>query len=68
MIIEIHFDEFIEKQNILISTVDILSERKNLDNLFIFFNKIYNNSGIEGTKANSIIYKSLFYFLNFLNI
>jgi len=49
-------DDFIEKQNILISAVDNLSARKYIDDLSTFFNKIYFNSGTEGTKANSEIY------------
>jgi len=49
-------DEFIEKQNILISAVDNLSARKYIDDLSTFFNKIYLNSGTEGTKANNEIY------------
>ena len=53
---DIFNDEFIEKQNILISAVDNLSARKYIDDLSTFFNKIYINSGTEGTKANSEIY------------
>ena len=53
---DIFNDKFIEKQNILISAVDNLSARKYIDNLSTFFNKIYINSGTEGTKANSGIY------------
>ena len=53
---DIFDDEFIEKQNILISAVDNLSARKYIDDLSTFFNKIYLNSGTEGTKANSDIY------------
>ncbi len=53
---DIFNDEFIESQNILISAVDNLQARKYLDNLATFFNKIYMNSGTEGTKANSDIY------------
>ena len=53
---DIFNDEFIEKQNILISAVDNLSARKYIDDLSTFFNKIYLNSGTEGTKANSEIY------------
>ena len=53
---DIFNDEFIEKQNILVSAVDNLSARKYIDDLSTFFNKIYLNSGTEGTKANSDIY------------
>lgn len=53
---DIFNDEFIEKQNILISAVDNLKARKYIDNLSTFFDKIYINSGTEGTKANSDIY------------
>ena len=53
---DIFNDEFIEKQDILISAVDNLSARKYIDNLSTFFDKIYINSGTEGTKANSGFY------------
>ena len=53
---DIFNDEFIEKQNILISAVDNIQARKYIDNLATFFNKIYINAGTEGTKANSDIY------------
>lgn len=53
---DIFSDEFIENQDILISAVDNLKARKYIDNLSTFFNKIYINSGTEGTKANSDIY------------
>ena len=49
-------DEFIENQNILISAVDNLSARKFIDNLATFYNKIFLDSGTEGTIANSDIY------------
>ena len=41
---DIFNDEFIEKQNILISAVDNLSARKYIDDLSTFFNKIYINA------------------------
>ena len=53
---DIFNDEFIERQNILISAVDNINARKYIDNLSTFFNKIYINAGTEGTKANSDIY------------
>ena len=53
---EIFDDEFIEKQDILISAVDNISARKYIDNLCTFYNKILIDSGTEGTKANSDIY------------
>ena len=53
---EIFDDEFIENQNILISAVDNLSARKYIDNLCTFYNKIFIDSGTEGTKANCDIY------------
>ena len=53
---DIFSDEFIENQDILISAVDNLAARKYIDDLSTFFNKIYINSGTEGTKANSDIY------------
>ena len=53
---DIFNDEFIEKQDILISAVDNLSARKYIDNLSTFFDKIYINSGTEGTKASSGFY------------
>ena len=49
-------DEFIENQNILISAVDNIEARKFIDNLSTFYNKIFIDSGTEGTKANSDIY------------
>ena len=49
-------DKFLENQDILISAVDNLKTRKYIDDLSTFFNKIYINSGTEGTKANSDIY------------
>ena len=53
---DIFNDDFIEKQNILISAVDNIPARKYIDDLSTFFGKIYINSGTEGTKANSGIY------------
>ena len=53
---DIFNDEFIENQNILISAVDNLSARKFIDNLCTFYNKIFIDSGTEGTKANCDIY------------
>ena len=53
---DIFSDEFIENQDILVSAVDNLKARQYIDDLSTFFNKIYINSGTEGTKANSDIY------------
>ena len=53
---EIFNDEFIENQNIIISAVDNLEARKFIDNLCTFYNKIFIDSGTEGTKANCDIY------------
>ena len=53
---DIFDDEFFEKQNIIISAVDNLKARRYLDNLCTFYNKIFIDSGTEGTKANSDIY------------
>ena len=53
---DIFNDEFIEKQNILISAVDNISARKFIDNICTFFNKIFLDSGTEGTKANNDIF------------
>ena len=52
----IFIDEFIAKRNFLISSVDDISSRKDLDDIGTFFDKIYINSGSEGTKANSGIF------------
>ena len=49
-------DEFIDKQNIIISAVDNIEARKFIDSLSTFYNKIFIDSGTEGTKANSDIY------------
>ena len=49
-------DEFFEKQNVIISTVDNISARQYIDNLCTFYNKIFLDSGREGTKANCDIY------------
>ena len=49
-------DEFMEKQNVIISAVDNIAARKYIDNLCTFYNKILLDSGTEGTKANSDIY------------
>ena len=53
---DIFDDEFMEKQNIIISAVDNISARRFIDNLSTFYNKIFIDSGTEGTKANSDIY------------
>jgi ubiquitin-activating enzyme E1 len=49
-------DDFMEKQNVIISAVDNVDARKYIDNLCTFYNKILLDSGTEGTKANSDIY------------
>ena len=49
-------DEFIEDHDIIVSAVDNIETRKFLDKLCTFFDKIYIDSGTEGTKANSDIY------------
>ena len=49
-------DEFFEKQNVIISAVDNISARQYIDNLCTFYNKIFLDSGTEGTKANCDIY------------
>lgn len=49
-------DEFFENQNIVISAVDNISARKYIDKLCTFYNKIFIDSGTQGTKANSDIY------------
>ena len=53
---DIFDDEFIDNQNIIISAVDNLTARKYLDNLSTFYNKIFIDSGTEGTRAHSDIY------------
>lgn len=53
---DIYDDIFWEKQNLIISAVDNISARKYIDNLCTFYNKIFIDSGTEGTKANSDIY------------
>ena len=49
-------DEFFEKQNLVVSAVDNMSARKYIDKLYTFYNKIFINSGTQGTNANSDIY------------
>lgn len=49
-------DDFMEKQNVIISDVDNVDARKYIDNLYTFYNKILLDSGSEGTKVNSDIY------------
>ena len=49
-------DEFFEKQNIVISAVDNILARKYIDKLCVFYNKVFIDSGTQGTKANSDIY------------
>ena len=49
-------DIFWDKQDIIISAVDNLSARKYIDNQCTFYNKIFIDSGTQGTKANSDIY------------
>jgi ubiquitin-activating enzyme E1 len=41
---------------LIISAVDNISARKYIDNLCTFYNKMFIDSGTEGTKANSDIY------------
>ena len=53
---EIYDDLFWEKQDIIISAVDNISARKYIDELCTFYNKIFLDSGTEGTKANIDIY------------
>ena len=53
---DIYDDLFWEKQDIIISAVDNLSARKYIDNQCTFYNKIFIDSGTEGTKANCDIY------------
>ena len=49
-------DLFWEKQNIIISAVDNIETRRYIDNQCTFYNKIFIDSGTEGTKANHDIY------------
>ena len=49
-------DKFIKDHDIIVSAVDNIEARKFLDKLCTFFDKIYIDSGTEGTKANSDIY------------
>ena len=49
-------DDFMEKQNVIISAVENVDARKYIDNLYTFYNKILLDSSTEGTKANSDIY------------
>ena len=53
---DIYDDIFWEKQNLIISAVDNITARKYIDNLCTFYNKMFIDSGTEGTKANSDIY------------
>ena len=53
---DIYDDIFWEKQNIIISAVDNIKARKYIDNLCTFYNKIFIDSGTEGTRANCDIY------------
>lgn len=53
---EIFDDFFFEKQDIVISAVDSLPARKYIDSLCTFYNKIFLDSGTEGTRANSDVY------------
>ena len=45
-------DNFWENQNIIISAVDSISARKYIDNQCTFYNKIFIDSGAQGTFAN----------------
>ena len=49
-------DEFFEKQDIIFSAVDNVPTRKYIDQLCLFYNKIFIDSGTLGTHANSDIY------------
>ena len=49
-------DEFFEKQDIIISAVDNITARKYLDKKCTFYNKIFINSGTQGTNGNSDVY------------
>ena len=53
---DIFDDEFFETQDIIISAVDNIKARKYLDKKCTFYNKIFIDSGTEGTKATSDIY------------
>ena len=53
---DIFDDEFFENQNIIISAVDNMKARKYLDKKCTFYNKIFIDSGTQGTNANSDIY------------
>ncbi len=53
---DIFDDEFFEKQDIIFSAVDNLNARKYIDKKCTFYNKIFINSGTQGTMANSYIY------------
>ena len=53
---DIYNDIFWEKQDLIISAVDNISARKYIDNLCTFYNKIFLDTGTEGTKANCDIY------------
>ena len=53
---DIFDDEFFESQDIIISAVDNIKARKYLDKKCTFYNKIFIDSGTEGTSANSDIY------------
>ena len=54
--IDIFDDGFFEKQDIVISAVDNMNAREYLDKKCTFYNKIYIDSGTQGTNANSDIY------------
>ena len=49
-------DEFFESQDLIVSAVDNMKARKYLDNKCTFYNKIFIDSGTQGTNANSDIY------------
>ena len=53
---DIFDDEFFESQDIIISAVDNIKARQYLDKKCTFYNKIFIDSGTEGTSANSDIY------------
>ena len=53
---DIYDDDFWEKQDLIISAVDNIDARKYIDNLCTFYDKIFLDSGTEGTKANCDIY------------
>ena len=54
--ITIFDDEFYDGQDIVISAVDNMDARKYLDKKCTFYNKIFIDSGTQGTIANSDIY------------